>query len=402
MIRELQTIGWGLGVLSCLFVAAGCDTGQAGAENRAESTEQRAPEQAWRIWRGSADLRGRTAESLPHPLVLRWKRKIGDQVLSTAAIVDRAVFIGSDGGKVFRLSAEDGSVDWTFDTGEPIEAGALVQNGVVYIGSADGALYAIDAKQGRKRWKYPTEHKIAGAANWVEPKGKANPRLLVGSYDGKLYCVDAITGRGVWAFATDNYVNGTAAVDDDRVVFGGCDAKLRILNLQNGQKLHAVDLGSYIPGTVALAGGKAFAATYKGALACVDASTGKVEWTYQPGEQPFFSSPAVGEALVVIGDKTGTVHAVKRSDGSKAWTFQARDAVDSSPVIAGDDVWFGSDDGRLYRLELATGNLRWSYRIGAPVGGSPAVAGGMVVIGASDGFVYAFKTRPDQAGAETP
>jgi outer membrane protein assembly factor BamB len=126
-----------------------------------------------------------------------------------------------------------------------------------------------------------------------------------------------------------------------------------------------------------------------------------VVWQYAQSDAPFFSSPAVGERLVVLGGRDEHVHCVRRDNGAKVWTFKTQGEVNSSPVICGDKVIVGSDDGRLYLLALADGRQLWSYEMGQPVTSSPAVAGGLVVVGCDDGYVYAFgpKAAP---GGKTP
>jgi outer membrane protein assembly factor BamB len=123
-----------------------------------------------------------------------------------------------------------------------------------------------------------------------------------------------------------------------------------------------------------------------------------VVWKYSQSDAPFFSSPAVGEQLVVLGGRDEYVHCVRRDNGEKAWTFKTLGEVNSSPAICGDKVIVGSDDGRLYMLALADGKPLWSYEMGKPVTSSPAVAGGIVVVGCDDGYVYAFGPKGGNGG----
>jgi eukaryotic-like serine/threonine-protein kinase len=116
-------------------------------------------------------------------------------------------------------------------------------------------------------------------------------------------------------------------------------------------------------------------------------------WTFRDRNFPFFSSPAVGKDVVVVGGRDKLLHCIKRADGKPVWSFATRGKVDSSPVICGDRVVVGSDDGRLYVVSLDKGKELWSYEIGQPVASSPAVAYGRVVVGADDGLVYCFGTK---------
>ena len=80
---------------------------------------------------------------------------------------------------------------------------------------------------------YETDDRILGGANLVRT-GSEGDRIVVGSYDTRLYCFDAKTGERVWDYRTENYVNGTPAVLEDRIVFGGCDAILHVVSAETG------------------------------------------------------------------------------------------------------------------------------------------------------------------------
>ncbi|MHB9028790.1 MAG: outer membrane protein assembly factor BamB family protein, partial [Candidatus Latescibacterota bacterium] len=207
-----------------------------------------------------------------------------------------------------------------------------------------------------------------------------------------MYCFDAESGERKWTYETGYYINGAPATDGQIIVFGGCDQMLHIVSAADGVKRGEVNAGSYIAGSAALVGGRAYVGNYDGKLVCIDIPGKKIMWEYEDGENrsEFFSSPAVGNNRVYIGSRDHFLHCVDRETGRQVWKFRTRGDVDSSPVIVGDTIVFGSADGRLYVIDSENGKEVWSYEIGAPLLGSPAVVDGMVVIGATDGRVYAF------------
>ncbi|MCX7887902.1 MAG: PQQ-binding-like beta-propeller repeat protein [Verrucomicrobiae bacterium] len=179
--------------------------------------------------------------SLSGTLTLLWTFRTGGPIKSSPAVVGDRVFIGSDDGRVYALSVKNGQLLWAFATSNAVEAAPLVLEGAVFIGSTDGQFYALDAATGALKWRYATEGKIVGAANYFRSGGAL--RLLVGSHDNLLHCVDAATGKVLWTFDTSNYVNGSAAVADGRIVFGGCDAVLHVLDFV-GKELAAIEVGA--------------------------------------------------------------------------------------------------------------------------------------------------------------
>ena len=343
----------------------------------------------WPGSRGGPSLTGVAVGSLSDKLTLKWRVKTGSAIKSSPAIAGGVVFIGSGDDKVYAIELASGKPIWTHKAGGSVDSGPLVHDGRVYVGCKDGSLYALDAATGRQKWRVETGGEIPGSPNWLAgPDGKT--RIVFGSYDFKLYCVDA-AGQELWKAETGNYLNGTPAVGDGVIVMGSCDEKLYVVSAEDGSPISTVEVGSFIFTSAALAGGRAYFARVDKQLLCVDPKGGAIEWRYEPAEPvEFYSSPAVGKDVVLIGGRDGRLHCVGRADGKPRWTFATRDNVDSSPVIVGDKVVFGSGDGRLYVVKLADGKEVFSYDVGEAITASPAVAGGMVVIGAEDGYVYAF------------
>ena len=346
----------------------------------------------WPVFRSDTGLRGATTASLPENLSLLWSFKTERAVKSSPVIVSNTVYVGSNDGKLYALTLDSGSNVWQFDAGDEVEAPPLYHDGIIYAGSANGNLYALDAHAGTQLWTFATGNRIVGSANWAPAPDTVRGLILVGSYDNTMYCLDAHAGTQVWTYTTGNYINGAPAIADGRAVFGGCDAKVHVISTLNGSLLGEIPLDSYIAGSAAVDGSKAYVGHYGNALVCVDLQTFSVDWQYSDPENsaPFFSSPALSDTCVIAGSRDYRVHCVDRVTGKKVWTVQTKGDVDSSPVICGDSVFAASCDGRLYRISLAKGTVVWTYEIGGTITASPAVASGMLVIGAEDGRVYAF------------
>jgi len=343
----------------------------------------------WPSHRGDAALRGIASGSLARTLSPLWRKKIGDQLESSPVIADGRLFIGSDDEHLYALEVETGKTLWTFKTGNIVEAAPMVKGETVYVGSTDGLLYAVDAATGKEKWRYKSGGEIKAAPSWAL-RGQT-PVILIGSYDSKLHCVEAASGKRLWTYKADNYINGTPALTDGKVVFGGCDSDIHVVSLA-GKKLARIDAGSYIAASAAIAGGRVYIGNRKGQFICADLNSQQVVWRYQRRKRknrPIHSSAAVSETRIVFGSRDGNVICIDIY-GKPVWKFKTGDQVDSSPVICGDKVVVGSDDGRLYLLSLIDGTKLWSRELGQAIAGSPAVTAGRVFVACADGFVYAF------------
>lgn len=349
---------------------------------------------AWPVSRGNRGLTGACAEHLPDTVAVAWTYRTGAPIVSSPVVADNRVVVGSNDNRVHAVDAATGALLWTFPTSDDVEAPPLAIDGRVFVGSADGTLHAIDAVSGEGLWTYATDDRILGGANYFR-RADGRMLVLVGSYDRKLHCVDAATGEGVWAVETENYVNGTPAVFEDVVVFGGCDGVLHVVDAESGDTRRDVPLGKdvYVASSVAVDLGTAYVAHVDNACVAVGIRSGQVEWTFE-AEDGYFSSPALAADRVVVGGRDRFLRALDRASGEVLWSYACRAALDSSPVIAHDRVVVGSEDGRIYAVDLESGTSIWELSLGGAITASVAVAGGLIFVGCEDGTLYALGARP--------
>ena len=349
----------------------------------------------WTMHRGGPRLDGYSSMDASSAPRSEWTFSAGKPIKGGAVIARSKVYVGDDAGVFHALSLKDGKEIWTYKTQGPIEATPLVLGALVYVGSVDGKIYAFDAENGDVRWVYETGDKIIGGANFASAPDGSGDWLLFGSYDATLHCVDAVSGSLIWTCLTDNYINGTPALlPNDEVIFGGCDALLRIISLKDGKQRGQIEADAYVASSVAVAeDGKAYVGHYGNVVLGMDVAAAKVIWTYRDRAFPYLSSAAIHGDRLVIGGNDKRVHCIGLSDGHGIWQFSTRGKVDGSPVICGDTVVVGSQDGRLYGIALTDGAERWVYDIGAPIVASAAVSDGWIIIGAEDGALHALKTQ---------
>jgi eukaryotic-like serine/threonine-protein kinase len=343
----------------------------------------------WPIFRGDPSLRGVASDELSLPLRKVWAVRVATSTRSSPVIAQGQIVIGADDGVVRALALEDGKTNWSFKCDGAVEAPPLVAGDAVVVGSEKGTLYALRLSEGTLSWNVETGDRIAGSANLVEIDGR---RLAVaGNHANQLVAVDLKDGTRAWTCEADNYINGTPALAGDTLVFGSCDANVYTVAVSNGVVRHRIDTGSYIAASPAADGRFAAVGNFSGWLTAIDVEAGAILWRYgETNGAAFFSSPALTKDLVIAGRRDGSVHAVRRSDGSRAWTFTAKEAVDSSPVVCGDHVAFGSDDGRVYILRLQDGKEAWTYELGAPISAAIAIANRRLIVLATDGWLTVF------------
>lgn len=349
----------------------------------------------WPMFRGTRGLSGVAPGKLASEFELAWTFPTEDPVKSTAAIVNKRAYFGSDDGFVYAVELESGKLLWKKETKGPVESSPLYLDGIIYVGSGDGFLYAFQSTDGELVWKYETGDQILGAPNWAPaPDGKSK-WILAGSYDFFLHCVDSKTGKAIWTYESDNYINGSPSAAGGVTVFGGCDAMLRVIELKDGTARASLDGGGYIAGSVALdpVKNEAFYGHYDNEFLCMDLKKGELKWRYRSANFPYFSSPAYTEERVIVGGRDRKLHCIDRETGEAVWVFRTRGKVDSSPVVCDGKVVVGSEDGRLYILDYQSGEQIWSFEVGEALTASPAIASEWILIGSEDGSMYAFRPK---------
>jgi outer membrane protein assembly factor BamB len=75
-----------------------------------------------------------------------WAVATRGRVDSSPVVCDGKVVIGSDDGRLYLLSLEDGGELWSYEIGQPVQSSPAVADGMVIVGSDDGNLYAFGPK----------------------------------------------------------------------------------------------------------------------------------------------------------------------------------------------------------------------------------------------------------------
>ena len=353
---------------------------------------------SWPTFRRTADLAGVASSPLPSKLKQKWKITSKDGFTSTAAIVGEHVYVGALSGEMLCLKLSTGDVVWSYRTLDKVEKNtflpgfqsspAVTADGV-FAGDEDGVFHAIDRKTGKKKWTFASNGQIIASANVV------GDRLIFGSYDSSLYCLKASDGEKQWQYQTEDRVNGSPAVSGKHTFVTGCDQHMRVINIDTGEQETDMPLERFLIASPSVSGDLLFVGTHESEVICLNWRTKEIVWTYsdQQRDQPYHSSAALTDKLVLIGGQDKQLHAIDRATGKGVWKLATRGQVNSSPVVVGDRVFVGSKDGFLYEAKLADGTLIEKHQVpGRGISASPAVGEGFLVIGAegNDGALVCF------------
>jgi outer membrane protein assembly factor BamB len=148
-----------------------------------------------------------------------WRFQADNQVNTSAAWWRGRIFIGSDSGTLYSLSAKTGKLLWSSSAGTEFwYATPTVAYGRVYIGNTDGTMYVYGAKTGNLLWAKSLGTYVYGAAAVYKRK------VFVGTYDGKFYALDAATGDVRWQIDAGGAVHAAPTVMRGLVYYAVCSS----------------------------------------------------------------------------------------------------------------------------------------------------------------------------------
>jgi len=416
---------------------------------------------------------GVTADNVSK-LELRWAFGVpGAAVMyGQPTVVGGRVFIGTARSRVHSLDAKTGCSYWSFDTSAAVRSapvlGRIADRNVVFFGDRRAYVYALDARTGELLWRTLADEqarsRITGGITLYKGRlfvpitgGEEGPSLSP-DYEcckqrGAVVALDAKDGSIVWhtysipdeakprgknSSGTRNWGPSGAGVWCAPTV----DEKLNLIYVGTGDN-HSTP-----------------ASETSDAVMALDVDTGEVAWIHQftPGDafniscipgygdiancpdpegpdadvanSPILVEMPSGRRLLLVGQKSGEIHAIDLEDREVAWTHRIGKGgyvggVQWGPATDGEAVYValsdltservpGPDGKTVPRVSSTIGGGLWAFKIStgqeiwaAPPaecppdrkGCSPAqsaavsVVPGVVFSGAVDGHLRGYSTK---------
>jgi outer membrane protein assembly factor BamB len=271
----------------------------------------------------------------------------------------RTVFVPSTDHRLYALKAADGSQKWRFDAGAPVLSSPLVaevrgQERVFF--SAGQSLFAVDALNGRELWSVPARGFSSGRA------ASDGLRVYTAADDGYARAHDAVTGEELWAYAMvtgdeqhlalysgwDNVV----AVGDGVVVVSSVSSSWG-LDAATGAKLWTIAGSAMYAPVVILDDGSALLTTEFGVMSRVDLKTGAVRWQTNLAVRVFNAGVVISESTVWAQSVDGKLLGVRLADGVQQGRLQHSLVYNfSTPAVIEGLLVVGDQNGVVAGIEL--------------------------------------------------
>lgn len=286
-----------------------------------------------------------------------WRIKLGSQI---------AAGVGSDGmysavvtrdNQLVTMAAE-GEL-WRARLSSQVFTAPLVAGERVFVLGADRVVSAFDARSGKKLWanQRPGEALVlrqAGALLAV------NNTLVVG-LSGRLVGLNPLTGNVVWdaPLATPRGTNDIERLVD---LVAGVSRESNVVCARAFQAAIGcvnTNLGNVIwkqsaSGAAGLSGDdkQVYGVEADGKLMAWRLSDGEVVWTSERLRYRQLGTPLVLGRSVVVGDSTGLLHFVARTDGTPLTRLSTDgSAIAATPVVAGTTLVAVTRNGTVFGFQ---------------------------------------------------
>jgi outer membrane protein assembly factor BamB len=340
------------------------------------------------MFRGDLAHSAQYAQGLPKLNGVKWKFHTLGEVISSPAVVDGVVYVGSTDGNLYAVDQESGALRWKFATGARIPSSPAVANGLIFFGSYDGYFYAVDISTGKLKWKFRNGEKRFAAKHlhgslpldetmpdpfdvYLSSPSVWKDAVYVGSGDGNVYALDAATGALKWKFQTGDVVHASPAIDDGKVYIGSWDSYFYALDAVNGKERWKFKTGEDndthnqvgIQSSATVFNGLVYFGCRDSKLYALDASTGKQRWMFFNHGSWVITSPVVHDGKVFFATSdTATLHALDAQTGALDFSLKFKWVIFSSPAIAGSTLYVAGQDGILTAVNLDTKKPVWSFQ----------------------------------------
>src|SRR5687767_11350041 len=117
----------------------------------------------------------------------------------------------------------------------------------------------------------------------------------------------------------------------------------------------------------------------------------KVMWTFD-AKEAIESSAAVADGTVYVGTAAGELVALDLQTGAVRWRYRTGEIGESSAAVANGVVYVGDLTGMFHAVDAKSGKSIWTFKTTGEIRSSPVVVGDRVLIGSYDRFLYALST----------
>ncbi|MDH3292528.1 MAG: PQQ-binding-like beta-propeller repeat protein [Gemmatimonadota bacterium] len=207
--------------------------------------------------------------------VERWRFATEGRIRSSPAIADGLAVVGSADGRVYAVDVVSGQERWRYEPEgvslvsaefgydrKSIISSPAVVDGTVYVGSRDGYMYALDQRTGAFKWR--ADHQGSWA---MSSAAVVDGVVYSGTSDGAfVHALDAGSGAELWRFVAEGYTWSSPAVTGQGVYIGDAAGTVWALDWATGTVQSSYRVGGAVYSSPAVANGVVYVGSDDGGV----------------------------------------------------------------------------------------------------------------------------------------
>ncbi len=286
-----------------------------------------------------------------------WSYEVGGTFDAGPTYADGRVYVSSAKGKLLALDSASGRFLWAYATGDELVTQPAVGGGMVFATGSSDTLFAVDQETGAWKWQYrreaPGEFTIRGAARPFFAGGQ----VFAGFADGHAVCLSAADGTVRWLKDLGQgkqYADvdaGPLADESGPVYFASFGTGVFALDRDTG----AIGWTVALPGVTALAlepGGGRLYAGGAGFLNALEAADGSARWKLSIGPERAITGLSSANHLLLASTGSGPLLFIDAGTGELRRSFNPGHGISASSTTRPGHALILSNRGYVYALDV--------------------------------------------------
>lgn len=318
-------------------------------------------------------------------------------------IAKGAVYVADEKATLWKHRLDTGDIEWSVPSLEIPEKGIVQQlqqvDGSLLYGCYDGTLSRVACETGAVQWRRKLDAWIHATPAIDQASGRIfiNTEQMAGGRPcGHVQCLELATGKLVWKHRQAWWPPASVALcERTNTVLAACnDETLLGLDAATGELKWTANTRGLIRGRPYARDGRAWLATERGHLHCIDVRTGGQLWStrYGAGLWHQFTMGENGEIYAMDGEWHFT--AFDADTGAMRWLGRLRSVGCWAPVPCGRYLVVLSRQGNLAVFCPQEQIKIWEGQIPGTYHQPPAIHDGVLVAASSTAGLLAFDIHP--------
>ena len=293
-----------------------------------------------------------------------WVRALHGYVEYPPSYCQGQLYVNTFTGRTYAINATTGKVIWMRTGQGPKPSTPAIAGDRVIVSSTSGTVTAFARSNGAKLWQLDLP-----AAKVESSPVVIGSTAYFGATDGRLFAVNTANGHVKWAYNTGGRINSSPSILGNKVFITTYAGSILSLNRFNGHRNWITyirrDFAQYesFYASASTDGKRLYTISRAGKVVAVRVSDGSVVWTHDLNTTGY-STPAIANGVIYVGDFNGLVHAYRAADGTQLWQTYIGGRILAPGVIVGPLVFFSNLETKTFGLRRGDGKIVWHVGMG--------------------------------------